>query len=106
MGLIFFFSSRPDLPSAPEPFVDFVLKKMAHAFVYAVLAALLVRATSARGRIGIVPWAIAILYAVTDEFHQTFVPGRTGRWTDVAIDAAGAAVGVAFMLWLRRRGRS
>jgi VanZ family protein len=37
---------------------------------------------------------IAILYAATDEFHQSFTPGRTPRVTDVMIDAAGAAMGM------------
>lgn len=36
--------------------------------------------------------AIVFLYACTDEFHQLFVPGRTGRFTDVLIDCFGCAV--------------
>ena len=42
------------------------------------------------------------LYACTDEFHQTFVPGRAGRIFDVGVDSAGAAAGL-FILWLVRR---
>ncbi len=40
---------------------------------------------------------LAILFAMSDEWHQTFVPGRGGTWTDVAIDAAGivAAASIA-----------
>jgi VanZ family protein len=134
MGLIFYLSSQPDLPSAPEPLLDLLLKKTAHAFVYAVLAALFHRAVNgsgvhwkrppplpsppSRGRVAcrdkwgllmkmnLAPWFLAVLYAATDEIHQTFVPGRSGRLTDVLIDAAGAAVGVLFMAWLRRRARS
>ena len=40
------------------------------------------------------PWGIATAYAVTDEFHQLFVPGRSGQMTDVMIDSGGALVGL------------
>lgn len=40
------------------------------------------------------PWMISILYATSDEFHQLFVPGRSGQITDVCIDSAGAFLGV------------
>ena len=48
-------------------------------------------------------WCAAVLYAATDEFHQLFVPGRSGKVTDVLIDAAGAAVGVMIVCWVRRK---
>lgn len=38
---------------------------------------------------------ICILYAISDEFHQLFVPGRGGQIRDVLIDSTGAIVGVA-----------
>lgn len=108
MGMIFYLSAQPDLPSAPEPLLDLILKKTAHAFVYAVLAALFYRAVDRSGiqKINLAPWLLAVLYAVSDEIHQTFVPGRYGRATDVLIDSLGAAVGVLVMAWLHRRARS
>jgi len=73
-----------------------------HLFEYAVLAVLLAR-RSARGGFSrsqaFSVLGLSILYAMTDEFHQTFVPGRTGVWTDVVIDGLGAVAG----LWLFRR---
>ena len=45
----------------------------------------------------------AIGYAILDEWHQTFVPERGGRWTDVMIDAAGAVTGVLLHAWWVRR---
>ena len=39
-------------------------------------------------------WGIGTLYACTDEFHQLFVPGRSGQWSDVLLDSLGCAVGV------------
>jgi VanZ family protein len=50
----------------------------------------------------VAPTLIAILYAVTDEIHQHFVPGRDGRATDVLIDAAGVVVGVCLVAAARR----
>ena len=56
------------------------------------------------------PWAIAAAYAATDEFHQLFVPGRSGQLSDVILDSAGALAGVAaftVLCWLinRRKAR-
>lgn len=41
-------------------------------------------------------WAVslAIMYAMTDEYHQTFVPTRAGTWADVAIDGCGVVLAV------------
>lgn len=46
-----------------------------------------------------VTWILGTLYAVTDEFHQLFVPGRVGAVMDVCIDSAGVATG-ALIMWL------
>jgi VanZ family protein len=91
-ALIFALSSVPDLGTGLGGW-DLVLRKLGHAAEFAVLGALLVRAI---GR----AWpafALGVLYAVSDEVHQTFVAGRQGSPVDVAIDAAGVACGV--LLW-------
>jgi VanZ family protein len=97
-ALIFAFSSVPDLGTGLGGW-DLVLRKIAHTAEYAVLGALLVRATRR-------PWlavALGALYAVSDELHQTFVPGRMGSPIDVAIDTVGVACGV--FLWQSLRTR-
>lgn len=43
---------------------------------------------------GFISFVITAIYAGTDEFHQTFVPGRAGRLTDVLIDSSGALLGI------------
>ena len=91
-AVIFAFSSVPDLGTGLGGW-DLVLRKLAHAAEFAILGALLVRAT---GRAGIA-FGLGVLYAVGDEVHQTFVPGRAGAPLDVAIDAIGVAVGI--VLW-------
>ena len=97
-ALIFALSSVPDLGTGLGGW-DLVLRKIAHAAEYALLGALLVRAT---GRAGLA-FTLGVLYAVSDEVHQAFVPGRLGSPLDVAIDAAGVAVGI--VLWQTVRAR-
>lgn len=46
---------------------------------------------------------LAVLYAISDEFHQTFVPGRNGTPVDVTIDSLGASLGLLFRIWLTKR---
>ena len=95
-GVIFVFSSVPSLSTHLGTW-DLVLRKLAHMTEYAVLALLLLRAT------GSYAWAfgLAVGYACTDEFHQTFVRGRHGSPVDVGIDAVGALIGLA--VWRRVR---
>jgi hypothetical protein len=95
---IFALSSIPDLGTGLGGW-DLALRKLAHAAEYAVLGALLVRATG-RGGLALV---VGTLYAVSDELHQTLVAGRTGSPVDVAIDALGVACGV--FLWQAVRSR-
>jgi hypothetical protein len=89
MGVIFALSAQPDL-GTDLGWIDLVGRKLAHMAEYGLLWLLWLRALGWRS-----PWAaaaIAIGYAVTDEFHQTFVDGRHGAPLDVAIDSAGVAV--------------
>jgi VanZ family protein len=48
---------------------------------------------------------LTALYASTDEFHQTFVPGRHGSAVDVAIDSTGALIALLGMWWVGKRAR-
>ena len=86
--------------------VDHPVRKTAHAMEYAVLGLLTAGAYIRRGtsiRKGIlVPWGIAALYAASDEFHQLFVPGRSGQVSDVVLDSAGVLAGVLLLAGIRR----
>jgi VanZ family protein len=96
-AVIFAFSSIPDLGTGLGTW-DLLLRKLAHGAEFAVLGALLLRALRDE-----LPALVAGLgYAVTDELHQHFVPGRVGSPLDVLIDTAGVALGIA--VW-RRLGR-
>ncbi|MBI3304752.1 VanZ family protein [Candidatus Parcubacteria bacterium] len=93
-GLIFIISSTPDAHSGLEQ--DFFLRKVAHMVEFGVLAWLLGRAFKAES---VKPknalagaLVFAVIYALSDEWHQTFISGREGAWRDVGFDALGAIV--------------
>jgi VanZ family protein len=103
-GLIFFLSSLPDLSSGLEN--DFLYRKVAHMVEYAVLAALLWRASRGTwvlrpGLLFFFSFSLAVLYAASDEWHQSFVPGRGPSAVDVLIDGVGAFSACLFLLFRR-----
>jgi VanZ family protein len=104
MGVIFAFSAQPSLDSGLGV-IDLIGRKLIHFAEYALLCFLWWRAlasvTSPR-RAALWAFLIASGYAVTDEFHQTFVEGRHGNVLDWLIDSAGAAL-VALGLATRER---
>ena len=90
------------------------VRKWAHIYVYAALGAsvwLTLRAWAPAWRTwgwGVAALAICTVYAGTDELHQYFVPGRAMLFSDIWVDALGAAVGIAvtaavIWLWGKRR---
>lgn len=101
------------LPVAPET-LSFVIRKSAHFMEYLLLGmSLFVTVREylpVEERIGAVrsglllPWGIGTLYALTDEIHQRFVPGRSCEARDVLIDSCGVAAGVLVMVLIRRAG--
>jgi len=103
-GVIFTLSSIPSL-AVTEGLVDLLLRKAAHMTEYALLTILLIRALGQSGVARPVPWAagLAVAYAISDEFHQSFVPGRAGLPRDVLIDAVGIAIACALAVRLARR---
>lgn len=87
-----------------------LLGRAAHITEYAVLAALLYwgfrRVTRRHPRAASLALAVTALYGITDEIHQSFVPGRTPSVPDLLIDLIGAALALlAIEVWLARTGR-
>ena len=107
--LIFAFSAIPDLSSGLQ--CDFPLRKAGHMAEYGVLFALVRRACAGSGaRLAPAAWsaaAFALLYAASDEWHQSFVPGRSPDVIDWVADVAGAVtVAAAFCVArMRREGK-
>jgi len=102
MALIFFFSHQPDLSSGLGVW-DTIGRKIFHAAEYALLCFLWWRAfagvATPAGALAAAA-AVSLAYAMTDEFHQTFIEGRHGTPVDVVIDSVGIA---AVCVWIRRR---
>jgi len=104
-GLIYFLSDLPGMDVIPLfPGQDKVL----HAIIFGVLGFLVLGAMQARAR-GYNPtqvWTAVVLtafYGMLDEFHQTFVPGRTADTWDVVADVSGAMMGIYVLYFLTRR---
>ena len=95
-ALIYALSAVPGLRS-PWDAWDFILRKGAHVFEYAVLGLLISRGLHETGPFSQRPWfaafLAALLYAISDEWHQSHVAGRVGSSIDVGIDSVGAAFG-------------
>lgn len=89
------------------PAAEVALRKLAHVAEYLVLTLLLVRALRRAGANAAVPAAMAgaLAYAATDEWHQSFVPGRTATVRDVAIDGIGIALAALAATRTRLRER-
>jgi VanZ family protein len=98
MAVIFFLSAQPDLNSGLGVW-DTIGRKFVHAAVYGALWFLWWRALRTQNPIPAI--AITLLYAISDEYHQTFVHGRHGSPLDVLIDATGVAIA---LLLVSRRG--
>ncbi|MBQ8095310.1 MAG: VanZ family protein [Clostridia bacterium] len=122
MAVIFFFSAQPSNESSAQSGrvvaivmsavrfvfgdqaasalidagIELIIRKMAHFTEYTILCFLMARAirlTCGRS-IQFLALPLSSLYAMTDEFHQSFVPGRSMELRDVLIDTAGAALGL------------
>ena len=102
MALIFAVSAQAALPEAPDPLLDILLKKLAHMLEYAILCLLLWGALPMDTPLW--AWVLAVLYAISDEIHQTFVPGRNGWVVDVLVDGVGAGLAV-LAIWRLRVSR-
>ena len=97
MATIFVFSSQPSDSLPDFDWADRAVKKGGHMFGYGLLALSYWYAFAWSGNKRWLAWLLAFLYAITDEFHQSFVPGRFPSIWDVLIfDNLGALIS----LWL------
>jgi len=96
---IIFESSHGDVAGPDLPSFD----KVAHFFVYGLLATLLVRTPQIRdlgGQAGWITLVVVSLFGVSDEFHQSFTPGRSVDVLDWMADTSGAALAlVCYLRW-------
>lgn len=87
--------------------INIILRKGAHLFeflILAILVAWVMVSYEITGRRAVVyVLFIVLLYAVSDEFHQLFVPGRTARVQDILIDFIGGIIGTVIFYTLKSK---
>lgn len=85
---------------------ELFIRKMGHMSEYALLAISIMTACivtfSLSKKQMVVTWLFCLFYAGTDEFHQLFVAGRSGKILDVMIDGTGAFLGILLFLGIRK----
>lgn len=95
--LIFWFSSQSTLPGFQLSIIDFFFKKTAHICSYAALYFFTRRAIIKSQpnldlndkRVWLLPFVICLVYAMSDEVHQAFIPNRTATFRDIGYDLLG-----------------
>jgi VanZ family protein len=105
MALIFLFSSQPHSGAITQLYfgnLNVPLRKCGHLLEYFVLCLLSERAFRLSGgvfsrRALAFALSLSVLYAVSDEWHQQFVPGRSACLADVAVDGLGALFALAWI---------
>ena len=113
-GSLFYRGARafiPNLTLAQFAPVHFFIRKAAHFTEYAILALLLFRAFRAGattrwyGRWALYSLLMVVIYALADEWHQSFTRYRVGSMQDSLTDIAGGATALLWLWWRRRRNR-
>ena len=101
MGLVFFLSSFHKIQVTEVGWANFITRKLAHFSEYAVLYFLFYRGFKNTAKFSLkkvlfLSFILTILYALSDEYHQTWISGRTGKFFDIGVDCAGAFLGLIF----------
>ena len=106
MALIYWLSDQSKLPTVPtlSGQLTSIIGHLGAYFVLAILIwwALGLMPMHSRSRL-VLAFVIAVLYGISDEWHQSFVPGRHPDIFDVLTDAIGAAAGLMTITWLARQ---
>ena len=106
-ALITWLSAQPSRHEPPSGFTVHLLFNSGHAPLFGFWAGGLAFFLGSRAKrpipdlaFGIVAVGAAVLFGIADEWHQSFVPGRTSSWTDVVTDGFGAAITILVLRYL------
>lgn len=94
-SVIFTLSSVEQVTVSKLFFWDFLFKKFAHLSEYAILFILTFRATKEKW---LTSFMLILLFAISDEIHQSFVPGRNATVIDIGFDLTGASI-ASYIIW-------
>ncbi|WP_144555434.1 VanZ family protein [Bacillus sp. X1(2014)] len=83
--------------------LNLVVRKATHVTVFGILALLLFKSLEIYRYSYILSWVLTFLYAVTDEYHQSFMSGRVSSFRDVLFDSLGALLGLTLMFFINRK---
>ena len=86
--------------------IHFIVRKVAHFMEYAILGFLAARAFRTHQRWFLISLALIVVYALFDEYHQSFVPSRTASIYDSFIDMTGGLSALIFVSRKRAKTRS
>lgn len=107
--IIFSFSSNPTVKTSEIHWQDFVIKKTAHVAEYFIFSLLLFRALRQSKLVDkeaiLIVIIVAFLYGMSDEFHQSFTPGREPKIRDVLIDTGGSLLFFIFLYKIAPRSK-
>jgi VanZ family protein len=110
MSLIFILSSMPGDELGPDMLTINLIKKAGHVVIFGVLTALYYSLFQGRKRLAdtggflfILSLFLTVLYAISDEYHQSFTLGRHSSGYDVIIDACGAIMALSLLYKLKNR---
>ena len=81
------------------------IRKLAHLTEYFILGILTYNVFKNNYKSINLSIIVCLLYAISDEIHQIFIPGRTGQITDVLIDTIGALIGIIILRKLNKIGK-
>jgi len=81
----------------------FIIRKCAHVSEFFILGILVINLVSKYNvkHIYLISFIICVLYSSSDEFHQLFVPGRSGQVADIFIDLIGVVLGLLLVFLIR-----
>lgn len=123
MGVIFWFSHQPSDASSGQSGIivesittatgvtlpEVVVRKSAHFIAYAILGTLVaftvLRHTIPAKTAAKIAALIVVAYAIGDEFHQLFIPGRSGEVADILLDSVAGILAILFVFGYRKRFR-
>jgi len=116
MAVIFAFSHQANSGAVTESYLqeaNVPVRKLAHMFEFAVLAILVQRAVAVPATeekvfklsysSNVLAFLFAVSYALSDEWHQSFVVGRSSSIYDAGVDACGALIGLTIAFFLRKK---
>lgn len=112
-GMLFYFSSIPNLRAVENNFWDEIIRSGAHFFFYSLGYFLFFRALNFQknlpaGKAGkkdfVLPLVLIFLYGISDEIHQSFVPTRSFQLKDLLVDFFGAGAGLVYNIGQKKGG--